>query len=348
MDKKIILAVAGSGKTSLIIDNLNLEKRFLLITYTKSNTKNLRDGIIEKFGYFPDNIQLYSYFPFLYGFCFKPFLSYKLKVKGIFWDFPPEYTLKKKRSDLSFYLTEGRRLYHNRIAKLLQELNVLDDINERLEKYYDCLYIDEIQDFAGHDFDLLKSLVRAKLEIKLVGDFYQHTFDTSRDGTTNNDLHNDYKEYIKNFEQLGIKPDTEHLNKSWRCTPTICNFITENLKIEIYSHKNNMSTVEFISDPKIIEEIFSNNNVVKLFYRESSKYKCLSRNWGDSKGENKFEDVCVVLNKTTMKHFKDKKLSKLVSGTKNKLYVACSRPHRNLFFIEEESIKHHKKPSSET
>jgi len=234
MDKKIILAVAGSGKTSLIIDNLNLEKRFLLVTYTISNTRNLRSGIIEKFGYFPDNIQLYSYFPFLYGFCFKPFLSYKLKVKGIFWDFPPEHTFKKRRDDLSFYLTEGRRLYHNRIAKLLQELNVLDDINERLEKYYDCLFIDEIQDFAGHDFDLLKSLVKAKLEIQLVGDFHQHTFDTSRDGTTNNDLHNNYEEYIKSFEQMGVRPDTKHLNKSWRCTPTICNFITENLDIEIY------------------------------------------------------------------------------------------------------------------
>ena len=32
-------------------------------------------------------------------------------------------------------------------------------INERLEKYYTNLFIDEIQDFGGHDFNFLKQTV---------------------------------------------------------------------------------------------------------------------------------------------------------------------------------------------
>ena len=34
-----------------------------------------------------------------------------------------------------------------------------------IEKYFDSIFIDEIQDFAGHDFNLLKSLAKVNCEI---------------------------------------------------------------------------------------------------------------------------------------------------------------------------------------
>ena len=175
MDKTIILAVAGSGKTSLIIEKLNLEKRFLLLTYTINNTRNLRDSIIEKFGYFPENIVLQTYYIFLYNFCVKPFIGYDLRPKGIVWEVPPKWTDRKKLDDPFRYVTKDRRLYSNRISKLLEVCEVLPEINARLEKYYDCLFIDEVQDFAGHDFNLLTSMVKSNIEVCLVGDFFQHT-----------------------------------------------------------------------------------------------------------------------------------------------------------------------------
>ena len=52
MDKRVILAVAGSGKTTYIINQLDLNKRSLIITYTTNNIENLRTGVIKKFGYF--------------------------------------------------------------------------------------------------------------------------------------------------------------------------------------------------------------------------------------------------------------------------------------------------------
>lgn len=343
MDKTIVLAVAGSGKTSFIIDNLNLEKRFLLITYTINNTRNLKRGIIKKFGYFPENIDLFSYYTFLYSFCFKPFLAYKIKPRGIFWEVPPQWTNRIRRNDIRFYITSNRKLYHNRIAKLLELYGVLDDIKERMEKYFDCFFIDETQDFAGHDFNLLREIVKANLEIILVGDFYQHTFDTSRDGNTNKNLHTDYKKYIKHFEDIGVKPNREYLNKSWRCSPTVCNYITENLGIDIHSHSEVETTVKFISNEDEADMIFKDNNIVKLFYRENYKYECFSRNWGDCKGENCYKDVCVVLNKTSMKYYNQNNLTALKPVTKNKLYVAISRASRNIFLISEELLKKYKK-----
>ncbi|MEK4387983.1 hypothetical protein MKZ25_19820 [Solibacillus sp. FSL W7-1464] len=39
INKKVINAVAGSGKTTLIIDKLDLEKKTLILTYTTVTVK---------------------------------------------------------------------------------------------------------------------------------------------------------------------------------------------------------------------------------------------------------------------------------------------------------------------
>lgn len=342
MDKRIIFAVAGSGKTSLIIENLNIEQRSLLITYTESNLVNLRRKIIEKFGYFPENITLYSYFTFLYSFCYKPFLAMQVRAKGINWNVPHFSTLRIKRNNIAFYMDRNKLLYHNRIAKLLEVAETLDEVNQRIEKYFDCFYVDEVQDFAGNDFNLLASLSKSNVIIKYVGDYFQHTFDTSRDGVTNKSLHDDYKKYQARFTKMGMQVDFDTLSSSYRCSPTVCEFITKSIGIDISSHRNDNKSVELVEDSNRIDELFKCSNTVKLFYQNHQKYQCYSNNWGASKGEDHYDDVCVVLNKNSFKQYQLGKLNDLVPQTKNKLYVACSRTRNNLYFISEESIKKYK------
>ena len=68
MDKTVIFAVAGSGKTTHIVNSLSREKRSLIITYTIANYENLYKKIIRKFdGEWPNNITLMRYFTFLYA-----------------------------------------------------------------------------------------------------------------------------------------------------------------------------------------------------------------------------------------------------------------------------------------
>jgi hypothetical protein len=343
MDKTIILAVAGSGKSSYLIGKLNLSERFLLLTYTINNEKNLREAIIRKFGFLPNNIELVRYYNFLYHSCYLPFLGYKIRANGYQWELPPSWTKNIKRNEAKFYLTSDRRLYHNRVAKLLEYFNILEDIKQRLSTYYDYLFIDEVQDFAGHDFNLLLKMLEANINVLLVGDFYQHTFDTSRDGNVNANLHKEYKKYLKLFNKAGVIPNEKLLSKSWRCAPEICEFITSNLDINIQSHHSNKFQVYLLIDQRDVDQIFNDNTIVKLFYQESSKYDCFAKNWGDCKGEDLYEDVCVVLNKTSYTHYQMKSLKDLPPVSKNKLYVACSRARHNLYLIPEELIKMKKK-----
>ncbi len=45
MDKKVIFAVAGSGKTTYIVNTLSDSKKSLIVTYTTANYENLRKKI---------------------------------------------------------------------------------------------------------------------------------------------------------------------------------------------------------------------------------------------------------------------------------------------------------------
>ena len=45
----------------------------------------------------------------------------------------------------------------------------------------------------------------------LVGDFFQHTFDTSRDGIVNKSIHNDFDIYKNLFKKMGLNVDTHSL-----------------------------------------------------------------------------------------------------------------------------------------
>jgi len=153
------------------------------------------------------------------------------------------------------------------MAKLIIARNLGGLLNARIEKYFDNLYIDEVQDFAGSDFNFLKVIIQSNLNILLVGDFFQHTYDTSHDGNINSTLHQSIQSYISNFSRAKFPIDTKTLSKSYRCNITICNYISHNLGIPIESHKTSTSEIIFISDPEEAIALFHDNATVKLFYQ---------------------------------------------------------------------------------
>ncbi len=330
MDKRVIFAVAGAGKTTFIIDSLKLDKSAIILTYTENNYRHLRQRIIKKFGFIPDNITILTYFTFLYSFCYKPFLHDKYRAKGINWKPPPHFTLRRKRSEKVFYIDPSGRLYNNRIAKLIDQEQVIDHVRSRLSKYYDQFFVDEVQDFGGHDFNLLKALCYAKLDIIFVGDFYQHTFDTSRDGNVNKSIFDDFETYKSHFHDVGMTQDTMTLSHSYRCTPQVCEFITEQLGINIQSHKETSSDVLIITDIEQIMEKFACNETIKLFYQNHMKYPCFSQNWGKSKGQDHYKDVCIMLYPAAMKAYQDGGLRNMKASSRNKLYVACTRAEQTI------------------
>lgn len=343
MDKRVVLAVAGAGKTTYIIDQLKEDSRALLVTYTDNNTRNLKNRVIKKFGYIPENIRVLSYFTFIYSYCLKPLYGYELKLKGInFIQQIPKQILRTRKNTLEHYIDSTQRIYSNRISKLLLEYKVMPNILNRLKRYFDSIYIDEIQDFAANDFNFICQLSSFNVSLLLVGDFFQHTFDTSRDGNTKKSLHDNFENYCKELRKAKYLVDKKTLSKSHRCPPEICEFITDNLGIHIESHKTTSGNIAFIDSGEDVDTLFKNDSVVKLFYQSSNKYPGNTDNWGNVKGLDDFEDVCVVLNPATLKAYQNNTLNELAATTKNKFYVACTRTKQNLYFVDEKKLKKYK------
>jgi hypothetical protein len=208
-----------------------------------------------------------------------------------------------------------------------------------MERFYDEFYVDEIQDLAGHDFNLLMALAKAKIEMLFVGDFYQHTFDTSRDGNVNSSLHTEIGKYERHFQKAGIIIDKETLSRSWRCGVTVCDFIRANLGIDMRSQHTYETDIISLANQADANAVHADASVVKLFYKEHYKYGCASNNWGASKGLDHYNDVCVVLGATHWKSYEKLSLGELPPQTKNKLYVAISRTRGRLYLAPEKLFK---------
>ena len=331
-----MFAVAGAGKTTYIINHLSCTKRSLIVTYTDGNYKNLYRKICNKFGgKFPENVTLMTYFKFLYSFCYKPFWADTVKAKGIIFQNNPNRF--EKQTEYIYYISPNGYFYSNRLAFFLENSHGVDGIIRRLETYFDEFVIDEIQDIAGRDFNFLEKLMSAKMNMLFVGDFYQHTFDTSRDGVVNKNLFSDKCSYEAHFTAKGFKSDVTTLLSSWRCSQSVCAYINTNLGINISSNrtKDDDTQIYVPSETKEKNQILNDDSIMKLHYQNGAKYGYCHKNWGETKGEDHYQDVCVLLNKSTSEKFFSGKLNELRPSTKNKLYVAITRARGDVYFINE-------------
>lgn len=341
MVNQLILSVAGAGKTTRILNAITQDRRSLVVTYTNENYLGLQREIRRKFGCIPSNVTVLTYFSFLYAFCFRPFWSYALRDRAFNFNGAPRlYGRAAKKDHIEHYLDQSGYLYNNRVAKFLLQFETIPKIVERIDTFFDQVLVDEVQDLASYDFELMLKLSASDSDFLFVGDYFQHTFDTSRDGPKNKNLYkNGLEEFIKRFTACDFLDDRVSLKRTYRCSQSVAAFISDNLGIPIESHRLDNTTVEIIDDKKRTLEIFNDDAVVKLFYQDHAKYPCHSNNWGRCKGRNDYNDVCVVLNTKSHTALLGGRVSSLPESTRNKLYVACSRANGALYFVNEAHLK---------
>ena len=344
-NKRLIHAVAGSGKTTTLIGKIDPTKKNLIITYTSENQNHLKRKLIDKFGRIPENTHVFGVFEFLYQFCLIPYLGRRLN--GI------NFSYKQKNYWDNNTIDNSKRAIVNQLSKSLINGNIVYggksykckfDYLKRMDKFFDSVYIDECQEFTSDDFDWMMSLSQLEAEVLLVGDYYQKTFQTSSRGNKGKGTHSTYQNWKLAIEKAGFEIDEYSLMKSYRCPKTICDYITRNfnIKIEGIEELSEQGTIQEIETQEEIESVMNHDGIMKLFYQKSQKYQCRSMNWGESKG-TEYEKICVVLNQSTYKHYKANTLNQLVEQTKAKLYVACTRTKGDLYFVEENNVKRYSK-----
>lgn len=336
MDKRLTFSVAGSGKTTRIVNSIDANCRTLILTYTHTNIYNIKKKVVQRFGCIPDTVRIYPFTSFLYSSCFRPLLHDITSERGI--TFKEPIRSSARQNEVGYYLNPNGFAYHCRMSLALTALDQINELFTRFERFYDHLFVDEVQDLASRDFDFITILGKSKLKIDLVGDFFQHTYDSSRDGNYNSALFDNKGIYLKRLLDAGYTLHHEQLTKSYRCSPTICEFVQEHLDIEIKSHRLDETNIVFIEDSNEAKKLLADDNIVKLFYNNHVTHNCFSRNWGECKGEDDYGSVCVILNKTTEELFHKQELRKMAHLSKNKLYVALTRARSNVYLISSKCI----------
>jgi DNA helicase-2/ATP-dependent DNA helicase PcrA len=182
---RIVICAAGGGKTTRIVaDAVSvLGGRVLLVTYTRNNQRELKDRLYRHGPVIPSNIEVMTWFGFLLRELARPYQrtmhSQRIEsisfVDGISAPYIPESKTSKH------YFLDDRYIYSDKIAKFILECDRRSTgaVMRRLAMRFDHIFLDEVQDIAGYDLDLLELILKTGIRMTLVGDHRQATFATN-------------------------------------------------------------------------------------------------------------------------------------------------------------------------
>jgi ATP-dependent DNA helicase UvrD/PcrA len=227
---RIIVASAGSGKTTAIVDRAcaAMKSRVAVVTYTTNNTSGIERLIYGRAGHIPAHVTISTWYSFLLRHMVRPYQRslYPESVKRLYFHNGISAPYSKQENIAGHYFGEAGCIYLDKVSKFACQLIVKTKGSpiRRLEDIFEHLYIDEVQDLAGWDLELIEILMKSRIGVTLVGDHRQATFST-------NSAHKN-KAYagakiINKFEEWKKAKlcDLEFQSISHRCVQAICDFV---------------------------------------------------------------------------------------------------------------------------
>lgn len=222
-----ILAAAGSRKTEHIVESaLATDGRVLIATYTNENRCQIVRRIEQKVGAMPPNITVMGWFSFLIAQCAKPYqralTKEPLLIRGL--NFKGQRNrFTKKEEARRYFLDAQADFFRDAVSDFVVCLNnkTSGAVIGRLERVFTHIFVDEMQDLAGYDLDVLELLIRSKIALTVVGDPRQCTL------TTNTGARHKKYRGAALADWLSERADVcrlETRTESYRCNQALCDF----------------------------------------------------------------------------------------------------------------------------
>jgi DNA helicase-2/ATP-dependent DNA helicase PcrA len=366
----LIIAAAGSGKTTYLANKACelTNQRILVTTYTESNEAGIKSMILKKKGFIPSHITVQTWVSFLLQHGVRPYQSVldeslhnenigfyltneksgqKFDPNGepvlvggnpIYWG---EDKVKKH------YFTSTLKIYSDKLSKFVYHSNEKSDgkVVKRISDIFDYVFIDEVQDLAGFDLEIIKLLFQSNASVLLVGDPRQATYLTHHSVKLGKYAEGQIKSFVEQelkSKKISCVIDETTLNLSHRNNQTICDYsarlypsLPPPIACSCQECRGNMSAHEgiFLVRRMDVEKYLSDFKPMQL--RWSSSTKCNdqypAQNFGESKGLT-FERVLIYPTKDMIKWVKDNK-HLLKNSTRAKLYVGLTRARRSSAII---------------
>ncbi len=339
MANRLVLAVAGSGKTRFLVDHCagaSAGTSIAVVTYTHANQVELR-GRLRTAGVGP-NISVHGWYSFLLQHFVRPFLPFKFpgeRVRGFVLESPNRFARGRDR-----FLTAGGAAYAYELGRLAFELIEASDgaLLRRLTCCCNEVLIDEVQDLAAHDWGVIDTLLAADLEVLMVGDLRQAVLSTNPRSAKNKSIaYSDVIKWFKDRESKGAL-GIEEMSECWRCRPEITRFsdtIFDNLDYPKTTSRNTTESEHdgvFIVRPAHVDEYVRRFNPRCLRHSKASakKYDHDFLNFGESKGLA-FDRVLIFATEPIKKFVREGvALSPRSSAA---LYVAVTRARQSVGIV---------------
>jgi DNA helicase II / ATP-dependent DNA helicase PcrA len=365
--RRLLLASAGAGKSQEIAEAAlqcaNEGRKALLLTYTINNQQELVGHICRINKFQPRNITIKGWFSFLLEDMVRPYQRCILRdrvagivfnqsnphlIDGRFWKNGTKEAENGNGYNPRHYVTNADNSAHTYyLAKLATRIHEVTNGKpaRRLSEIYGSVFVDEVQDLVGWDFEVLKAIAAENLShIECVGDFRQSIYQTSE--TTKQPQTSAQK--LTAFGDMGF--DTMHKSISWRCIQSICDIAdrlhagdghyqsTKSQATEIPPEFAAHNGVFAVPTSKVKTYLDTYKPIILRWSRASGAAYCTGRaalNFGEAKGLG-FDRVLII---PTDKHAKflggdtTAFTHEKTDDARNKLYVGLTRARYSVGFV---------------
>lgn len=345
MKNRLLIASAGAGKTTYFVkEALACTGEVLITTFTEENENEIRKKFIKlNNGIIPSNVTIQTWFSFLIEHGAKPYqgkMTEKnfsglllvnkksgLKFRGKFPNYYPE-------SDIdNHYFSKDYQIYSDKLSKFVVNCNKKTSgfVMERISSLFQNIFIDEVQDMAGYDLEVIKLLLNTNSIVQMAGDPRQVTYHTHFSDKYKKYSNGKIEEFVLNeCKKDDCLIDTNTLKSSWRNNQKICDFANKLFSEypQCNSLQNGVTEHDgvFLVKENDIENYMETYNPTQLRYNRkttkiNSDYDV--KNFGESKGST-YERVIIYPTKKML----DWVLSDITISSfeiRCKLYVAITR-----------------------
>jgi DNA helicase-2/ATP-dependent DNA helicase PcrA len=313
------------------LDTQRLSRRRVLITtYTIENRNQIERRIGAAAGAVPANIDILTWYRFVINELCHPYQLSFMGAIGVlgalnFGGTPSRYA---KKTEPRFYIDASGDIYRNRLSALALVCNAKSGgkVLDRLASIYSEIFIDEMQDLAGHDFDLLDTMLGSPIDLHLVGDPRQALYFT--DDSMKNKK---YKgpQFVAWLEERADVCELEWMTHSHRCCQAILDWADQlfpeyepSSSLRPESHDGD--GVRVLPRTEVLEYVASHEDVTVLRQQKNTDTMGLSAvNIGVSKGST-YSHV-VLFGSGPMTKYAKGELAVEELKQRSRLYVAVTR-----------------------
>lgn len=368
---KLIISSAGSGKTTFLVKTAldNPSQKILITTYTENNEKEISNKFIKEKGCVPKNVTIQTWFSFLIQHGVKPFQGsihdglFEGNIKGLLLvsnksgqkiDKNNNPIISKLGHPLYWseeyfgkhYFTKTDKVFSDKLSKLTVKVNSASNnsIIERISRIFDHIMIDEVQDLAGYDLEVIKLLMKDCSKVTMVGDPRQVTYLTHLEAKNKPYREGKIEEFLLQKCKSLIKDGIDHttLVKSHRCSKEICDYasklypdLTPTTSCECCNIKPDLHQGVFLVKTNDLEEYLNKFKPVQLRMNRNRSVNedLMAMNMGESKGAT-FDRV-ILYTTEKMNEWVENSSTNLASGTRARFYVGLTRAKFSVAIIHD-------------